>query len=737
MTKLHPQDSSSISVSGPIAPGSLIGLTSSTTLANSNTYGSSNAFIGQHQGGPTTPTLSRYNTNPPTPIRSETSWPSPSPRSQSMENISLGLQMPRTSPDLMNISYTNSSNLPHNHLDSLASSIHEDLPGNPSQQMLSGHQAHERFLQEPTNPLSLPMISKIAPVTGPIAGGIEVICLGAGFYQGLEIAFGDTIATTKSYLGESCLICILPPTTQPTTVSVHCNHDYQGIVPWSPIQQIFFTYVDDNELQLLRLALTTLNHRITGRKEDARKIARDTINGHHLGRSCQDDNGGQPRLQHHQVSGSVTALTTSVDFEASLLGCLDIMDLDDSLNQPRLNSRGPNGQSMLHYSASLGYYRFAAALLARGANPDIRDQNGMSPMHMASLNDHPNLIRKLRSAGGDPTLRSLRGLTPADMASSNDVRDVFDILENFSLPRGFGLIPTSRQSRASSTSSSQPFWRARSMSGSVEVEGDLSDDPMAAVSDQEKDDLSPHSLIVTPAQSWARSRRNSINADSSFLNSPLPVDRVGSDGFLAAATAWSVWRDQLIAQVQMLQQTVHRTLPALQIPTLPPIPNLPDYQAYPVVRRISSLVPQRYPRALTPDLKENDYHWWELLRGTTAPPAYEELYPTKEQKRTMAIGQDSTKTPSGETLAITKCSTASEQNGLPPASILETIKIDSASLTLKQREELMAAHAIKVKRLRSDRKLFFFWVRSTHPLSQKSSLNYFRSLSWSLSWSQC
>lgn len=709
MTKLHSRDN----INSPASYSmSSIGLASTTALANPGIYGASNNFIGQHQIEPATSMPARYNTNPPTPIRSETSWPTPSTRSQSMENISLGLGMPKTPPDLMNVSLEKSFDLPQNHMDCSTHSIREDLLGNTSQGVLPGLQNSSQPIQE--NRPSHPIITTIAPGEGPVAGGIEVVFLGTGFYQGLEFIFGDTLAITKSYLGEYCMTCILPPTTQAANVLVQCNHNYQGAVSWPPIQQQYFNYVDDNELQLYKLALATLHNKITGRREDPRKIARDTINGQHPGGSSQDDKE-QSRDQHRQVSRSITALTTSADFEASLLGCLDVMDLDDSPNQPRFNSRGPNGQSMLHFSASLGYYHFAAALLGRGANPDLRDHNGMSPMHIASLNNHPKLIRKLRSAGGDPTLRSLRGLTPADMASTSEVRDVFDVIDGYSWPRGFGATQTSRRSRASSTSSSQPFWRARSMSGSIEGESDSSDNLVLAISDQEENDPSLHSHVATPAQSWARSRRNSAVAESSYLEHSLPVDRAGSDRFLAAATAWSVWRNQLIAQVQILHQSVHKTLPALPIPTLPPIPNLPDYQAYPVVRRISSLVPQRYPRALSPDLKESDYHWWELLRGTTAPPAYEELYPNKEQRQTVT-SQVPAKATAGEALANARSPPVLAQTNLRAGSIFDTVKIDNSSLTLEQRQELMTAHAIKVKRLRSDRKLFFFWVRQYPPI---------------------
>lgn len=726
MTRLDSQESPRNHTSGSKFTGLSIGSVSRPVFTDPNLYGSSNGFVGQHHCEITTSMPARYNTNPPTPIRSEASWPAPSPRSQSMEDIPSGLQMPITPPGSMSVSQGYSSSLPRDHMESPASATREGLPGNVPQGTFQRHQHCIGPNQEPSYPPNYPQIQTIAPLTGSVAGGIEIICLGTGFYPGVEIVFGDTVAAIKSYLGETSLICILPPATHAASVPVRCNHDRQEAVPWLPAQQTIFTYVDDNELQILRLALTTLNHRITGRKEDARKIARDTINGHFPGVLSQDENESQYReqQQRHQVTGSLTALTTSADFEGSLLGCLDIMDLDDSPIQPRFNSRGPNGQSMLHLCASLGYYRFAAALLARGANPDLRDRNGMSPMHMASLNNHPNIIRKLRSAGGDPMLRSLRGLIPADLASTKEVRDVFDAIENFSWPEGIGSSPISHRSRASSTSSSRSYWRARSASGSVELQSDLSEKLALDIFDQVQQDPSPKSHIATPCQSQTCSRRNSTIPENSYMKRPASVDRAGSDRFLVAATVWSAWRDQLITQVQVLQQTVHRSLPALPMPTLPPIPNLPDYQAYPVVRRISSLVPQRYPRALYQDIKESDYHWWELLRGSTAPPAYEELYPSQEEK-----GEIRTISSKGSALASTRqiSSDTTSSNVLGNKfselnSILDTVKIDHGSLTSQQHQELMTAHAIKVKRLRSDRKLFFFWV------SQKYLSNIFSNL---------
>ena len=79
----------------------------------------------------------------------------------------------------------------------------------------------------------------------------------------------------------------------------------------------------------------------------------------------------------------------------TLLRCLDLIDLDDSPNTPRLNYRRPSGQTMLHFACSLGLHRFVAALLARGANPEPRDKGGFTPMHFAAMHGHPQIVRRL------------------------------------------------------------------------------------------------------------------------------------------------------------------------------------------------------------------------------------------------------------------------------------------------------------------------------------------------------
>ncbi|KAL9119560.1 MAG: hypothetical protein Q9187_003884 [Circinaria calcarea] len=136
------------------------------------------------------------------------------------------------------------------------------------------------------------------------------------------------------------------------------------------------------------------------------------------------------------------------------------------------------------------------------------------------------------------------------------------------------------------------------------------------------------------------------------------------------------------------------------------MPNLPDYQTYPMVRRFSALVPQRNsrPSASAGDEKENDHRWWDLLTGAaSSPPAYEEIYPAKQQHEDRETKQASVVQAATDTLLDQKCSDAFDEHqaGSPTKAIMANFVGEVAPDN---------NHEMKVKRLRSDRKLFFVWI---------------------------
>lgn len=657
------------------------------------------------------PMPGQYNTGPPTPNSNDNAFFSSAQRSQSLENLT-GMQGMFSAP-----SSARQSRVP-----SPVTGPHSN--GNPVGQPHPQPSVGSMYgLPNAMNPQRPPTIHKLIPSEGPKSGGIEVTCLGSGFCQGLEVMFGDCLATTTTYWSEASLVCLLPPALQVGTVAVTFKHNYQQNLQMQrfqssplPKQQVYFKYVDDDEQELLRHALAIVNRKMTGRLEDAGEIARRIVSAPASGSGSWAPSPSQGGDQHRQASGLSAAVMNPTELENALLKCLELIDLDDSPFQARLNARRTNGQGMLHMSASLGYNRFVAGLLARGANPDLRDRNGMTPMHMASLNGHLQIVRRLRLAGGDQSIRSLLGFTPAEMTSSQQVVDATIAVRHHSRTLSAGARGANIRSGGSSAGSLRSFWSPPSPDLSLYTDSSADESDEEDVDHRRRRGSSPMH-VATPAQLWATSRRNSDTLDPEH-DQGHPEHLAKMTALLSPAAAMSAWRDQLAAQIQHFQQSVHWTLPNLQIPTLPPMPNLPGYQAYPVVRRISSLVPQRNSRPVTSssyarDGKETDSSWWELLTGPAAsPPAYEEIYPPEGPVAT-EVKKAAVLCAAADTLLDRKCATEFGRAQVEHSVVMSSFKLGKTALTRQQQEQLLAAHAKKVKKLRSDRNLFFIWVSQT------------------------
>lgn len=648
----------------------------------------------------------QYHTGPPTPNSNDPSIFSVANRSQSLENIAIVQQMfstpnsarPSRAPSPTTIHH-NPNGLQNGHIPNLVNTA----MGYPNT----------------ISPQRPPTIHKLIPNEGTKAGGIEVTCLGSGFCQGLEVMFGEAQATTTTYWGETSLVCLLPPAARAGTVVVTFKHQRQqqmqhAIYHSPPIskQQVLFKYVDDDEQDLVRHALLLVHHKMTGSIEDVGEIARRILSQGqvpHAGGSWSRGNS-QGGDHMRQTTNMQACLTGTTDVESAVLKCVDLLDYDDSPFQADLNLQRSNGQTMLHLAASLGCYRLVAGLLARGANPDVRDRNGMSPMHMAALHGQSQIIRRLRLAGGDPTLRSLLGYTPADMATSRSALDAVQALQSHSRCRSAGASTVSLVSQAGSTTSLRSLGIQQSRLASFSLDDYTSDDN----EDEEDEDaaISPAEALQhsTAARVWAASRRNSNNTEPDLRTGSAARQHVETTALPSPAAAMTAWRDHLAAQIQQFQQSVNWTIPNLQMPTLPPMPYLPDYGRF---------VPQRSPRPSigNPDAKESDSKWWEMLTGSapspSAPPAYDEIYPVKAQEtRDLKI----------ESAARAATDTTADQKAIAtfdvPAkeSSAETrsweTKDTTKALTTQLQKQRNDADAREVKRIRSDKNLWFIWVRS-------------------------
>ncbi|KAF8857551.1 hypothetical protein BDZ45DRAFT_428120 [Acephala macrosclerotiorum] len=650
----------------------------------------------------------QYNTGPPTPNSNDQSFFNQSHRSQSMDN--LALQQMFSAPASAHPSRVPSPN----GLRNTVQAYQQQQQAQIAQAVANGLYGMPLSL----NPHRPPTIHKLIPNEGPKAGGIEVTCLGSGFCQGLEVMFGESKATTTTYWGETSLVCLLPPSAFAGTVAVTFKHLHQQqqmqAYPTPPIpkQQAFFKYIDDDEQQIIRTALSVLGHKMTGKMEDVRDLARRIVGD---GPSSWGGSAGPSPTGNGGPQGTnFNAATFGLNVEATLLKCLDLIDLDDSPNTPRLNLRRSSGQTMLHLACSLGLHRFVAALLARGANPEPRDKGGFTPMHFAALHNHPQIVRRLMLSGADPTVRSLQGYTPSDMATSEEVLHAARRIEHHTRTRSGGSL----RSRTSSATSLRSVWQPITP---LPVDNHaLSDD-----SDDDNEYEGEDADAAHDGAFWMRSRSRRQSAQK------LPVEEVADEkdpvlelpvGGLASPTATMMaFRDQLSAQIAHLQQSMHSmhlnlpNLPNLpQMPRFDMMPALPDYQAYlptaPMVRRISSLVNNDRQDGA----KEQDYKWWDLFSGNVpaAPPAYEDVFPQgdKDVKRTSA------EQAAADTIADNKCAEMFDQAESSTMAQKRPVKLGTVrigqgnTITREQQDLLRLAHAEKIKRFSRDRNLFFIWI---------------------------
>ncbi|OJD19756.1 hypothetical protein AJ78_00255 [Emergomyces pasteurianus Ep9510] len=626
-----------------------------------------------------------------------------------------------------------SDNAPQQQLISAPNSAQTSRPGSP------GPSSH---FQSPTNPAAGPVISnqmwgipppnppnrlpsmihKLVPSEGSTTGGSEVTLLGSGFYPGMEVVFGDTLATTTTFWGDKCLNCLTPPALQPGTVPVVFKHEHPtfgqvqaSAQPIMPKQPIFFRYVDDRELQMYRVALGILGQKLRN-PADAFQTAQQIMGGGSSNMwNLQGSFQGSGQRGHRNSNSQANVN----DIDAKMLVYLEFMDLDDSPRSPRFNRRSPSGQTLLHYASSLGLTRFVAGLLARGANPNVQDNNGNSPLHLAALSGHVHIVHRLRLSGANLDATNLRDFTPADLATSLETHQAVLVPARHYRSRSVGSTRSLR--RRPSTASLDLSWESSYSGDSDNIAIDSSNSDNEGGESESAGETSDPSFYYPPSRR-ASTRRDSktgfyfsgshdSSAQPSGVLPPSDGDAEGADeNNVSSLARLMAWRNQLATQINQFQQSVNWTFPNL--PALPPMPALPDYHTYPMMRRITSLVPQR-PTTSWPTTVVKDS--WDRLTGNSSPPAYEDLYPVDETEedydlKKSSIVQAVSDTAVDQHFEMISEGEASSSNSISIQKEIGDVKIGRTNLPREQQEQLRQAHARRMKRIRSDRKLFFIWI---------------------------
>ncbi|KAI0878860.1 hypothetical protein GGS24DRAFT_442338, partial [Hypoxylon argillaceum] len=604
---------------------------------------------------------------------------------------------------------------PVNQMFSAPVSAHPSRAPSPSQlrpdpQSLQLSQRPQEISSGPLIPP--PAILRIIPNEGSKCGGAEITVLGSNFTNdGLEVYFGSQKAITTTYWGPTSLVCMLPPSpvSGPVPVTIRQPGRRQTIQ-----QPGVFNYKDDDEDQLIRTALGVLASQYGGVVADPAGFARTIL-------YSQTSASGSGNQASHGSNNTFSrfSLGSGEAVESSLLRILEVIDLDESPEVSRLDLRGSSGQTMLHLACSLGFVRFVAGLLTRGANVHIRDEGGFTPLHMAAMNGHSEIVRRLIAKGADRNTQSRSGRTPSDVAMSLPVLRSLQHMETHFRSRS----ADSRPSRASSPSPTRSQWEPSAKTPMYHREFLPSGFDTA-----NKDDLSKEATIEED-RDWLDTKRGSfagLRRRSTVETHPADEE---DEGPASPSVTMAAIREQVATQLQQFQHTMAMHLQNLpqfqmpnipQIPNLPPMPVLPSYQAYlqsaPVMQRISSLVPnirgQRQEAAGDHTNNPNDSKWgvFPFFGNKDFPPAYEDIFPQKG----LDIKQSSAAQAAAEFEADAKCAALFDQDATEATQTQEVptlLQIGRKHLiTKEQQETLQRAHAQRLKAGSSDKMLWFVWI---------------------------
>ncbi|KAI1167284.1 hypothetical protein F5B18DRAFT_482740 [Nemania serpens] len=604
------------------------------------------------------------------------------------------------------------NNRPINHLFSAPVSAHPSRAPSPSQLRPDPQnlQLSQRLHDTP------PAILRIIPNEGSKCGGAEITVLGSNFTNdGLEVYFGPQKAITTTYWGPTSLVCMLPPspTSGPVPVTIKQPGRRQVIQ-----QPAVFNYRDDGEDQLIRTALGVLASQYGRMATDPADFARSILFAQ------TSASGSSNQGPHGNGNNNFTrfSLESGEAVESSLLRILEAIDLDQGPHKARIDLRRSSGQTMLHLACSIGFVRFVAGLLSRGANVHIKDNGGFTPLHMAAMNDHPEIVRRLIAKGADRNALSYSGLTPTDVARSSPVRRNLRQIEDHFRSRSVD----SRPGRISSPSPARSLWesstvtlthRREFMSDSFDpvtiVQGNNAS--QEATSDEERD--------------WHDMKRDSFPGLRRRSTVETQPENELDEGSAPPSVTMAAIREQVATQLQQFQHIMAMHLQNLpqfqmpnipQMPNLPPMPVLPGYQAYlqsaPVMQRISSLVPnirgQRQEPAGDQTSNPTDNRWgvFPFFGNKDFPPAYEDIFPQKD----LDTKQSSAAQAAAEFEADAKCAVLFDQD---PAAASQTqgvptlLQIGHKHLfTKEQQETLQRAHAQRLKTGSSDKMLWFVWI---------------------------
>ncbi|KAF9185998.1 SPT3 Dosage dependent suppressor of Ty-induced promoter mutations-like protein [Haplosporangium sp. Z 767] len=221
------------------------------------------------------------------------------------------------------------------------------------------------------------MINHLTPNNGSVRGGTLITIHGSGFTVGelMYVCFGETVVPILPQR-DHMIECFTPAWTKAETISVSARHPTIQTVHTSPAS---FTYVDDNEEELIKLALQRMMH-ISAHMGGPLDFVLERTNEFTM---LSDLLGSISSNADGSYVSALGAHSNFTNLEEMVVDSLKLVDTPLAKRGEGLSAVNSTGHTMLHLSISLQFAALARDLVLRGIDIGIRDKNGLTALDLA------------------------------------------------------------------------------------------------------------------------------------------------------------------------------------------------------------------------------------------------------------------------------------------------------------------------------------------------------------------